>query len=143
MRRYRSHKIVEADRIKDVDLENAAVLGELDVYEVPSDFFARGVPEPGDYIVRYADGYLSWSPAIAFEAGYTMMEAPSPGAEDDPAYASEATDPGNEDERLAWISARASEANLSGAAWHRFSLNPATGLMLYEGWRPRFAGSQG
>ena len=41
---------------------------------VPRDFFARGMPTPGDYIVIYADGYKSWSPAKAFEEGYTRVE---------------------------------------------------------------------
>jgi hypothetical protein len=41
--------------------------------EVPSATFARGRPKPNDYLIRYADGYLSWSPARAFEAGYRPL----------------------------------------------------------------------
>lgn len=36
-------------------------------------FFARGEPAIGDYLVKYEDGYLSWSPAKAFEDGYTKI----------------------------------------------------------------------
>jgi len=50
MPKWRSHKIVET---------------------AP---FARGRPSDGDYLVRYEDGYLSWSPKKAFENGYTKVE---------------------------------------------------------------------
>ncbi len=30
----------------------------------------------GGYAVWYEDGYMSWSPAAAFEAGYTLVEEP-------------------------------------------------------------------
>ena len=30
--------------------------------------------KPGGYYVRYPDGYESWSPAEAFEDGYTLVE---------------------------------------------------------------------
>jgi hypothetical protein len=30
-------------------------------------------PRPGGYFVEYADGYRSFSPAEAFEAGYTRI----------------------------------------------------------------------
>lgn len=32
-------------------------------------------PEPGGYYVRYEDGYESYSPPEAFEAGYTRIAA--------------------------------------------------------------------
>ena len=30
--------------------------------------------EAGGYYVRYPDGYESWSPAEAFEEGYTLVD---------------------------------------------------------------------
>jgi hypothetical protein len=37
-------------------------------------FFGRGSPAVGDYLVRYEpEGYLSWSPKKAFEDGYTEI----------------------------------------------------------------------
>lgn len=81
-RPYISHKRVEAARIvslapgepsatvagKDiaVELEGGAVL------QVAPLVFARYMPDPGDYLVRYADGYLSVSPKAAFEDGYRL-----------------------------------------------------------------------
>ena len=32
-----------------------------------------GMPVIGDYFVRYADGYESWSPRKAFEEGYGLI----------------------------------------------------------------------
>jgi hypothetical protein len=84
MRRYRSHKVVEAAPIHGISGVNAEVPfvdiltpGDAIVagyrVEVPGNFFARGNPSPGDYLVRYEDGYLSWSPKQAFEDGYTVV----------------------------------------------------------------------
>lgn len=86
MKTYQSHKVVEAAPIMgytalgnyvNVEADNA------DGYErvsVPGDFFARGNPDLGDYLVRYApDGYLSWSPRAVFDAGYTIIQEAKPG----------------------------------------------------------------
>ena len=82
MKRYRSHKIVEAAQIDGWFAPGSAtpsggviVAGE-DILAPPG-FFARGNPHPGDYLVRYEDGYLSWSPKKAFEEGYTLVEPES------------------------------------------------------------------
>jgi hypothetical protein len=81
MRRYQSHKIVEAALI--VDIGEPKHPGESypvatddgETMDVPASVFARGRASIGDYMVRYApDGYLSWSPAKAFEDGYTLIE---------------------------------------------------------------------
>ena len=37
-------------------------------------FMARHQPEVGGYFVRYEDGYESFSPAAAFESGYTRLD---------------------------------------------------------------------
>lgn len=90
MRRWQSHKIVEADDITDivntmatkaVVTEGASAM-EAERHEVPDNFFARGTPQIGDYLVRYEDGYLSWSPKAAFESGYTLIDKPRPTIEE-------------------------------------------------------------
>jgi hypothetical protein len=79
MKKYQSHKVVEAAPIYGTDPStNTVVISEAGhpryEVEVPKDFFSRGVPGIGDYLVRYQpDGYLSWSPRKAFEAGYSEL----------------------------------------------------------------------
>ena len=80
MRRWKSHKIVEAERITQCfETSGQPVLGTADgeQHEVTVDWLSArcGSHDPiGGYLVRYADGYLSWSPATAFEEGYTEVE---------------------------------------------------------------------
>lgn len=79
--RYKSHKEIRALKIKKVRTAEGA-LGFLEL--VPED--ARFVPflvsagwaeqhkaEAGGYFVLYKDGYTSFSPAAAFEEGYTRI----------------------------------------------------------------------
>ncbi len=40
---------------------------------VSEDYMAKHDPEEGGYYVRYDDGYESFSPAAAFESGYTRI----------------------------------------------------------------------
>lgn len=40
---------------------------------VTNQMISRGVPRIGDYFVKYKDSYESWSPAKAFEEGYTKI----------------------------------------------------------------------
>jgi len=40
---------------------------------VSAEFLAKHKPEVGGYWVQYADGYQSFSPAAAFEEGYTRI----------------------------------------------------------------------
>jgi hypothetical protein len=82
MKKYQSHKIVEAGQIDHTERRDdnrnflfVDVGGTLRDVEVPADFFARGEPADGDYLVRYQpDGYLSWSPKAVFEAGYREVK---------------------------------------------------------------------
>lgn len=53
--------------------EILAALGQGYVIADP-EFMAKHKPEEGGYMVFYADGYISYSPAGAFEDGYTLME---------------------------------------------------------------------
>jgi len=82
--KYVSHKEVEAGKIvgvrayagqtRDIVAEVVVSVDGVEyVIEVPVDFNARGTPKIGDWLIRYKDGYLSWSPAEAFETGYTRM----------------------------------------------------------------------
>lgn len=81
--RWRSHKVVEAAMICWLDPQAAPIrwvdvmpdqsTGEKIRVDVPANFSARGVPSVGDYLVRYEDGYLSWSPNKAFEEGYARL----------------------------------------------------------------------
>ena len=79
--KYRSHKIVEAAKITGVfDQPLRWILdGGPDQIEV-SQQLAERVPVTdgerlafGGYYVRYADGFESWSPAAAFEEGYSRV----------------------------------------------------------------------
>ena len=85
--RYRCHKLVSALKIK--ALAHPAELGhpeeedgslyvipEEEGYEpfrVSAEYVGKHNPEPGGYFVVYDDGYQSWSPAKAFEDGYTRI----------------------------------------------------------------------
>lgn len=86
MKRYKCHKVVEAGKIVQINWETERPdwpggkgmvfldnkkTGEL----VPIDrgWFEKHEPEVGGYFVRYADGYTSYSPAEAFESGYTEI----------------------------------------------------------------------
>lgn len=87
MPRYRSHKIVSAAKITDV--ERNALVEEVDgadkpfasriiaagsIVFMPSvEWFDHFKPAPGAYLVIYEDGYASVSPSKAFEEGYTRI----------------------------------------------------------------------
>jgi hypothetical protein len=74
MPKYVSHKQVWALRIKSIDgftitPEDAGYAP----FEVDGQYLAKHVPHVGGYYVVYADGYKSFSPAKAFEDGYTRI----------------------------------------------------------------------
>lgn len=58
---FTCHKTVKASKMS--KLEYAKLMGNPEPYE----------DEPG-YVVVYEDGYVSWSPAKAFEDGYRLSE---------------------------------------------------------------------
>lgn len=87
MPEYQCHKKVWALRISDViyapQPENSTSKGNAilsfheDGYKditVDEQWAAKHKPVPGGYYVIYADGYSSFSPAEAFESGYTLIE---------------------------------------------------------------------
>jgi hypothetical protein len=86
--KYRSHKIVWALKIKSVQAppltssdpraDSGGHIVPADArygpVEINSDYYLRHKPEAGGYYVVYEDGYKSFSPAAAFESGYTLIE---------------------------------------------------------------------
>lgn len=80
--RFRSHKVVEALRITGIEptAEDGTVgilvtnpAGEASRVETAPGWQLKHLPDVGGYLVNYADGYLSYSPATAFEEGYTLI----------------------------------------------------------------------
>lgn len=70
--------IAELERILDGD--NEAAIGGFIVPERPfapipvsAEWLSKHAPEAGGYLVFYEDGYRSYSPAKAFEDGYTRI----------------------------------------------------------------------
>jgi hypothetical protein len=86
--KYRCHKEVWALKIKQVIPSSKAGTGYLNPHtvrlvfederyfgwEMSEEYVRKHEPKAGGYWVRYADGYESWSPAEAFESGYTLIE---------------------------------------------------------------------
>ncbi len=76
---YKCHKVVKAGKIVALSPVPLMTVVVEDVngaeckVEMPDNAWARGCPAVGDYIVIYEDGYKSWSPAKAFEDGYTRL----------------------------------------------------------------------
>lgn len=83
--RYRCHKLVHALKIKDVLVNDhnrvVTLIFEDQRYapiELDNAYNAKHNPHPGGYYVVYADGYRSYSPAAAFESGYTRLDSHDP-----------------------------------------------------------------
>ena len=83
--KYRCHKVVEAVKIVGFSVFTARgapkgqLLLKVDGYpdiEVSDEWWGKHKPKENGYFVRYEDGYESFSPAEAFEAGYTLMQDP-------------------------------------------------------------------
>lgn len=77
--KWKCHKVVRAAKIVRMDGNphgrgsTSDVTLDCGVVTVEAAVFARKMPELGDYLVVYDDGYVSWSPAKAFEDGYTPL----------------------------------------------------------------------
>jgi hypothetical protein len=83
--RYKCHKEVRALKIKEIHpgniCERAAEPGCSLVFEderyaprfMPETWVGSRTAKEGGYLVVYQDGYESYSPAKAFEEGYTLI----------------------------------------------------------------------
>lgn len=80
MPRYQSHKKVWALKIETITFRagGAEIVPAEEGYGtffVPADYMLKHDPKVGGYYVVYDDGYKSFSPADAFEGGYTRLVA--------------------------------------------------------------------
>ena len=84
MPRYRCHKEVWALKIADIGYHGDSVHGTTgaritpadnghEPFEVSGEYMRKHNPHTGGYYVVYSDGYTSFSPATAFEEGYTRI----------------------------------------------------------------------
>lgn len=81
--RYQCHKKVWALKIKDFFIEgsdgavSSVIITPEDAryapFRVDEEYCNKHSPHVGGYYVVYDDGYKSFSPAEAFEAGYTRL----------------------------------------------------------------------
>lgn len=77
---YRCHKQVRALKIgaiEHIDPSGAIITPENSRYarfHVDAEYVGKHKPEVGGYYVVYEDGYKSYSPAAAFESGYSLIE---------------------------------------------------------------------
>jgi len=73
--KWQSHKVVQAARIIAIlDGRQLVFADNQGFYYPPTSYFAKHEPTVGGYFVEYEDGYQSFSPAKAFEDGYTLVE---------------------------------------------------------------------
>lgn len=84
MPRYKCHKEVWALKIANItdptqpgnESDGSRIIQPADTryaaFRVPRDYVQKHNPEVGGYYVEYADGYKSYSPAKAFEDGYSL-----------------------------------------------------------------------
>ena len=87
MPKYKCHKEVWAFKIKSIVMDGAGENRETDgsammtpcesrfaPIRLSPEYMRKHKPEVGGYYVRYKGGYDSYSPAKAFEDGYTPVE---------------------------------------------------------------------
>jgi hypothetical protein len=78
--KYKCHKEVWALKIARVDIhgDNSCTITPEDKHYVAfmlsSEYNKKHKPQAGGYYVVYDDGYQSWSPAKAFEDGYSLIK---------------------------------------------------------------------
>jgi hypothetical protein len=82
---YQSHKTVYALKIAEVldptepqnESDGSRIIVPADEgyapFRVAHEYVRKHNPQAGGYYVVYDDGYASWSPAKAFEEGYTRV----------------------------------------------------------------------
>ena len=79
---YRCHKVVGAIKILSLSVRKAEDSVRFTceggrVIEVVYERYAAMQPEEGWYLVQYGDHYISFSPPVPFETGYTLIEEPA------------------------------------------------------------------
>lgn len=85
MPRFKCHKEVHAFKIREIRMagepptasaDQRAMLVSTDggTVIVTAEYMRKNRPQIGGYYVLYEDGYHSFSPAHAFESGYTLIE---------------------------------------------------------------------
>lgn len=77
--RYQCHKQVNALQISGIfpnprGIELHFVDDSVIPFQMTQDWYNKHVPHVGGYLVAYDDGYLSFSPADVFHAGYSRMD---------------------------------------------------------------------
>lgn len=73
--KFKCHKIVRAAKIIAIDNGTRLDLMPHGVVEAGPSWIREKKAEVGGYYVVYDDGYASYSPAKAFEEGYTVLAA--------------------------------------------------------------------
>lgn len=71
---YRCHKEVQAAKILGISITGELAFGVGNFKLMDRAWLDKHNPEVGGYYVLYADGYESFSPAKAFEDGYSFIE---------------------------------------------------------------------
>jgi len=74
---YQSHKKVRAAKIEATRrdwAEQGVTVEGLGYVSMGEEWMVRHKPEVGGYLVEYAEGYRSFSPSEAFEAGYKAIK---------------------------------------------------------------------
>lgn len=87
MPKYECYKIVHALKILKIEVdhgdenhtnEGSAIITPADdgfaPFRVDEKYMLKHEPQEGGYYVVYDDGYKSFSPAAAFEAGYKLIK---------------------------------------------------------------------
>ena len=75
---WRCHKIVRGAKIVSMSANVLCLEGMDQPLRVTEMYLNRHNPEVGGYVVQYEDGYQSYSPAKAFENGYSPVPAAHP-----------------------------------------------------------------
>lgn len=85
MLKFKCHKVVEAAKIVEIRRKGIEPLLDRNMLEfgrpslefeaVTDQWLEHHAPTIGGYFIRYEDGYTSFSPAEAFEKGYTEIDA--------------------------------------------------------------------
>lgn len=82
--KYKCHKEVWAFKIKEIVYNEDSVNDDVIIFgfngeasDVDKEYMDKHDPKSGGYYVLYKGGYQSYSPAEAFESGYTLITSKS------------------------------------------------------------------